>query len=152
MKARSQKVQLYSELTTPIPEEIDSIQNNLDPFALFCACYLGIQENNTYRQPRLQDAARMVGAPISVLKQVLKDYALDIDAMSRSGFELSLAKLDIKVAPEGINKFELAKELYKEYREFVPMPERITVSDEVMENRELPIETDRVVSDELDIQ
>ena len=147
----TRKVQLYAELTTPIAEEIPQVTQGPDPFALFCACYLGIQENNTYRPPRLQDAARMLGVPISTLKQSLKDYALDLDTVMRSEFELSLAKLDIKVAPEGINKFELAKELYKEYREFVPMPAQ-AAPPEQMETVLHPAENEIATPDEYDVQ
>ena len=36
---------------------------------------------------------------------------IDLDTIHRTEFDLELARLDIKVAPEGINKTEVARQL-----------------------------------------
>lgn len=92
----------------------------LTSFDLFCAYWLGIGDNNTYRKPNVRDVALRFDCTQSEIESALKFCGLDSDTIKKSGFEMSFAQLDISVAPEGIDKGELAKGLYEELREVNP--------------------------------
>jgi len=88
-----------------------------DKFELFCAFYLGITEKGTYRMQGLGEIARRYGCKPDEILQVLKYYGIDKDTVKNCGLDLSLALLDIKVAPEGVDKWELARPWYDEFIE-----------------------------------
>ena len=114
----------YADLRTPIPSETGRMVEGIDPFALFCSYILGIREDQSYAQPSLKDTAHRLGTSFSSLKRALFVYALNYEQILAAGFDLEMARLDIRVAPVGIDKFEIAKESYKELRELLPMPEQ----------------------------
>ena len=89
-------------------------------FDLFCAYWLGIGDNNTYRKPNVRDVSRRFDRSTRDIEEALKFCGMDADAVKKSGFEMSLAQLDISVAPEGIDKMELAKGIYEEFLEHIP--------------------------------
>lgn len=101
----------------------DNYQGEVIPmtgFDLFCAYWLGIGENNTYRKPNIRDVSRRFDRSTREIEEALKYCGMDIDAVKRSGYDMSLAQLDISVAPEGIDKRELAKGLFEEFVELNP--------------------------------
>ena len=59
---------------------------------------------------RSQDAWARTG----VVKQALKECNMDSASLLNKDFDMALAQLDIQVAPEGIDKMELAKSIYEE--------------------------------------
>ena len=87
----------------------------LNAFELFCAYHLGIFENNTYRDPSIKQVARLFGKNVDEIREALESCGLDDQSVKATGYDLSLARLDVKVAPEGIDKRELAKNLYDEF-------------------------------------
>ncbi|RAL22146.1 hypothetical protein DL240_09835 [Lujinxingia litoralis] len=92
----------------------------LTPFELFCAYHCGITDNNNYRQQSLREVARRFNKPVPEMEQALRDFGLDKETVKRSRFDISLCHLDMKVAPEGIDKRELARVLFDEFLEETP--------------------------------
>jgi len=89
--------------------------SELGPFSVFCALYLGITEDDGYREPRLGPVAARFGLSDGELTSWLEAHGLDESAVRGSGFDLEGACLDIEVAPEGISRVELARTLYREF-------------------------------------
>lgn len=87
----------------------------LNTFELFCSYHLGLFENNNYRDPSIKQVARLFGRSVDEIRNALDDSGLDDKSVKASGYDVSLARLDLKVAPEGIDKRELAKNLYEEF-------------------------------------
>ena len=61
--------------------------------------------------------ARRFGQDQGVVKQALKECNMDSAALLDKDFDMALAQLDIQVAPEGIDKMELAKSIYEDFLE-----------------------------------
>jgi hypothetical protein len=87
-----------------------------DLFELFCAYHLGITADGGYRQQNIHDLARRFNCSPAELRQVLIDHRLDSQSMINSDFDLSMAQIDIMVAPEGVDKRELARPFFDEYQ------------------------------------
>jgi hypothetical protein len=86
----------------------------LSPFSVFCALYLGITETDGYAdQPRRQVAERF-GLSDEDLEAYLGEHRLCADDLESADFDLEGARIDIKVAPEGISRTELARTLFEE--------------------------------------
>ena len=96
----------------PLTDQIKKI----DPFELFCAYHLGITKDKQYRPSNLHDVARRFNVDSSVIKQALQAYEMDANALLNTNFDLTMAQLDIQVAPEGVDRVELAKGIYEEFR------------------------------------
>ena len=93
------------------------LTGNLDPFSLFCAYHLGIGRNKEYKPSNINEVARRFGQDQGVVKQALKECNMDSAALLDKDFDMALAQLDIQVAPEGIDKMELAKSIYEDFLE-----------------------------------
>lgn len=89
----------------------------LDAFELFCCYHLGITSRNTYERPNARDVARRFNVSIDEMHDALRRFGIDNDALKGCDFDISLARLDIKVAPEGIDRREIAKMLFNEMLE-----------------------------------
>jgi hypothetical protein len=89
----------------------------IEPFDLFCAYHLGITKDKQYRPSNLHDVARRFNVDGGVIKQALQAYGMDADALLNTEFDLTMAQLDIQVAPEGVDRVELAKGIYEEFRQ-----------------------------------
>ncbi|PIR01751.1 MAG: hypothetical protein COV66_00110 [Nitrospinae bacterium CG11_big_fil_rev_8_21_14_0_20_45_15] len=87
----------------------------IDAFELFCAYHLGIRPDNQYRQANINEVARRFNASTGVIKQASKEYGMDPAALLDKDFDMAMAQLDIQVAPEGIDRKELAKSIYEEF-------------------------------------
>lgn len=96
----------------PLTDQIKRI----DPFDLFCAYHLGITQDKHYRPLNLHDVARRFNVDGSVIKQALQAYGMDADALLNTEFDLTMAQLDIQVAPDGVDRVELARGIYEEFR------------------------------------
>jgi hypothetical protein len=100
------------------PRTIDQEQGPtylpLNGFELFCAYHLGITEDNQHRRQSARDVARRFGISPDELQAALNRYGLDMSTITRCGYDMELALLDIRVAPDGIDRRELAKGLYDE--------------------------------------
>lgn len=88
----------------------------IEPFELFCALHLGITHDDRYRPQNMHDIARRFGVDISELNNKIAELGMDKETIRRSSFDLSMAQYDIKVAPEGISRRELAKDWYEEFQ------------------------------------
>jgi hypothetical protein len=93
------------------------LTGNLDAFSLFCAYALGIGPNKEYKASNINEVARRFGQDQGVVKQALKECNMDSAALLDKDFDMALAQLDIQVAPEGIDKMELAKTIYEDFLE-----------------------------------
>jgi len=87
----------------------------IDAFELFCAYHLGIRPDNQYRQANINEVARRFNTNTGVIKQASKQYGMDPAALLDKDFDMAMAQLDIQVAPEGIDRKELAKTIYEEF-------------------------------------
>ena len=99
----------------------------LDSFNLFCAYHLGITRNNGYKFQSVREVANRFNTDPATIKRKLKQYGIESDTLRALGFEAEYAQLDIKVAPEGVSRRELAKDIWREYEddivELEPEPE-----------------------------
>jgi hypothetical protein len=91
-------------------------RHNVDSFALFCAYHLGITEDGGYRFQNVHQVAKRFGTNAGVIKQLLADFDMDSDTIVHSSFDMAGAQVDIMLAPEGINRTELARDLFTEFR------------------------------------
>ena len=91
------------------------LTRNLDPFNLFCAYHLGIGPKKEYRPSNLNEVARRFGQDPATVRQALKESGMDSASLLDRDFDMALAQLDIQVAPEGIDRIELAKSIYEDF-------------------------------------
>jgi hypothetical protein len=92
-------------------------RTGIDAFDLFCAYHLGITEEGGYRFQNIHQVAQRFRTNAGVIRQVLTDLRMDPDAIVHSSFDLASAQVDIMLAPEGISRVELARDLYQRFRE-----------------------------------
>lgn len=90
---------------------------NLEPFELFCAYHLGIGPNKQYKPSNINEVANRFGLDPATIRQALKEYGMDSASLLDRDFDMALAQLDIQVAPEGVDRTELAKSIYEDYLE-----------------------------------
>jgi len=88
----------------------------IDPFQLFCAYHLGITPDKRFAPANIHDVARRFGVDAGVIRQVLQEHGMDAETVMNTDFDLAMAQIDIQVAPEGVDRVELAKGIYKEFR------------------------------------
>ena len=106
--------------STDIKSESKISQNlvsNIDPFELFCAYHLGISADKTYRMANINQVASRFRVDPSVIHTAVKSYSMDSASLLDLDFDMALAQLDIQVAPEGVDRLELAKGVYAEFLE-----------------------------------
>jgi hypothetical protein len=90
--------------------------HSIDPCALFCAYHLGITEEGGYRFQNIHHVAKRFGTNAAVIKQLLVDFDMDPETIIHSAFDMAGAQVDIMLAPEGINRTAIARDLYDEFR------------------------------------
>jgi hypothetical protein len=88
-----------------------------DGFTLFCAYHLGITSTDGYQKPQLDEVARRFGMTPKDVKALLGEHGLDDDTIRQTDFDLEGAQLDIRLAPEGISRTEVARDLWQDYLE-----------------------------------
>jgi hypothetical protein len=106
--------------STATPTPTDKNQKkvaNLEPFDLFCAYHLGIGPNKQYKPSNINEVANRFRQEPGVIRQALKEYGMDSASLLDRDFDMALAQLDIQVAPEGVDRMELAKTIYEDYLE-----------------------------------
>ena len=98
---------------------LDSKTNTfgIDPFELFCAYHLGITSSNQYRLSNINEVANRFKVDTGTTRQILKEYGMDSASLLDRDFDMALAQLDIQVAPEGINRTELGRNIFEEFLE-----------------------------------
>lgn len=91
-------------------------QHGIEPFALFCAYHLGITAEGGYRFQNIHHVAKRFGTNAGVIKQLLADFDMDSDTIIHTNFDMAGAQVDIMLAPDGINRTELGREFYEQFR------------------------------------
>ena len=89
----------------------------IDPFELFCAYHLGISSQNQYRPSNINEVANRFKVDIGTTRQILKEYGMDSASLLDRDFDMALAQLDIQVAPEGVSRTELGRNIFKDFLE-----------------------------------
>lgn len=89
---------------------------NIEPFELFCAYHLGINRDKQYKSANINEVGRRFNADPATIRQALKEYGMDSGSLLDRDFDMALAQLDIQVAPEGVDRVELAKVIYEEFQ------------------------------------
>lgn len=89
---------------------------NIDPFELFCAYHLGITKDKGYRTANINEVANRFRSEPGMIKQALKAYDMDPESLLDRDFDMALGQLDIQVAPEGVDRLELARGIYQEFQ------------------------------------
>ena len=87
----------------------------IDPFELFCAYHLGISPKNQYRPSNINEVANRFKIDTGTTRQILKEYGMDSASLLDRDFDMALAQLDIQVAPEGINRTELGRNIFEDF-------------------------------------
>ncbi len=90
---------------------------NIDPFELFCAYHLGITQDKGYRTSNINEVANRFRFEPGMIKQALKEYDMDSESLLDRDFDMALAQLDIQVAPEGVDRLELARGIYQDFQD-----------------------------------
>ncbi|MBP1688311.1 MAG: hypothetical protein H6Q33_4454 [Deltaproteobacteria bacterium] len=91
-------------------------RHGIEPFALFCAYHLGITEDGGYRFQNIHQVAKRFGTNAAVIRQLLAEFEMDSDTVVHSAFDMAGAQVDIMLAPEGINRTEVARDLFTQFR------------------------------------
>ena len=91
----------------------------LSPFSIFCALYLGITERDGFSRQDAEAVARRFGISRDELNAFLAEHGLRNEDLRQARFDLESARLDIRVAPEGISRTELARTLFEDLRSTV---------------------------------
>lgn len=89
---------------------------NIDVFDLFCAYHLGITEDGGYRFQNIHQVAKRFGVNAGVIKQVLADLGMDSDTIVHSTFDMASAQVDIMLAPDGVDRTEIARRLFEDFK------------------------------------
>ena len=89
----------------------------IDPFELFCAYHLGISSQNQYRPSNINEVANRFKIDVGTTRQILKEYGMDSASLLDRDFDMALAQLDIQVAPEGVSRTELGRNIFKDFLE-----------------------------------
>lgn len=99
----------------PTGETQNHFDGDPDGFGLFCAYYLGVTSDDSYQKPSLDETARRYKLSHDEVRSLLRDHKLDPETFKGSSFDLEGAKLDVRLAPEGISRIEIARDHYAEY-------------------------------------
>ena len=114
--APSSKRPFETSASAKVPSVSDKpLTGGLDAFNLFCAYHLGIGPKKEYKPANLNEVARRFGNEPGIVRQALKECGMDSAALLDRDFDMALAQLDIQVAPEGIDRMELAKSIYEDF-------------------------------------
>ena len=95
----------------PVIEEA----GRLDAFGLFCAYHLGVTPDDRYMKPNLDEIARRFGTNAEGIRRALLDFRIDEVTVRQADFDLEAAQMDIRVAPEGISRVALARDLFEDF-------------------------------------
>lgn len=106
------------EPTQPAPERTEDLK--LEPFDLFCSYYLGITPDNRYKKPNVGVLAQQFGCSPNDIELTLRKHGMDKHTLKSVEYDMSLAQLDVRVAPDGLDKRELARPLFEEFCEVNP--------------------------------
>jgi hypothetical protein len=91
----------------------------IDPFELFAAYHLGLGENKRFRPVGIHEISKRFNCHQNDILHLLTLYSMDNKALDRlrGRFEVGWARQDIKAAPEGVDKEEIARDRYRDFLE-----------------------------------
>ncbi len=90
-------------------------RHGIDAFVLFCAYHLGITAEGSYRFQNIHNVARRFNVNAGVIRQILCDFEMDSDTIINTNFDLAGAQVDVMLAPDGVDRYEIAREYYETY-------------------------------------
>lgn len=93
---------------------------DLNAFNLFCSYYLGILPDNRYKKPNANRTAQHFHKSPDDIEMALRSCGMDKHTLRDVDYDFSLAQLDVRVAPDGLDKRELARPLFDEFMEVNP--------------------------------
>ena len=91
--------------------------SGLDPFRLFCAYHLGLTEDGAVRVMNIHQVARLLRVPPDEVRDALARYEMTPEQVIDSGYDLAGAQADLAVAPEGVDRHELARDAWRRFHE-----------------------------------
>lgn len=100
----------------PLPRSALAERHGIDPFALFCAYYLGITADDGYAFQNVHHVAKRFGVSAGVIRQCLQELAMDPDLLLNSDFDLASAQVDVMNVPEGVSRTEVARSYWAAFR------------------------------------
>ena len=109
------------------------VTDPIEPFALFCAYYLGLDERGRFRHQNLHDVARLFRVDTAVIEAALKKHRMDPDRMLLLNFDMAGAQLDMQASPPGVDLPSIARMHYDLFLEAEEKPrdwERERLEDE----------------------
>jgi hypothetical protein len=88
-----------------------------------------------------------------VIKESLANFGISVEVLRERGFEAEYAQLDIKVAPEGVSRLELARSMWDELDlpPWVPPPVEEAVETEEAEAAEV-VEAEEAEAEEAEAE
>jgi len=98
------------------PRKNYKIIEGIDPVELFMAYHLGVTADDNYKPQNIHDLARRFRTQPGRINEALKAYEIDSETVMNTDFDMAMAQIDIRVAPQGISKRELGRQLYEEFR------------------------------------
>lgn len=91
-------------------------RHGIEVFDLFCAYYLGITEDGGYRFQNIHHVAKRFNVNAGILRQILDDAGMDPDRVFwNQGFDMTTAQVDVMLAPDGVDRVEIARGFYAEF-------------------------------------
>jgi hypothetical protein len=93
----------------------------VDPFELFCAYHLGLDERGRFKFANAHDVARRFRIGVEDVESELERNGMSSAHMLELDFDLASAQLDIQVSPPGVDLISIAR---MHYDLFLSAPEK----------------------------
>jgi hypothetical protein len=89
----------------------------LNPFDVFACYHLGLGENKRFRPMGVREVARRLNCTPNDVYAALRVYRMDNDSLMRlkGVFEVNWARLDIKAAPDGVDREAIAEDRFSDF-------------------------------------
>jgi hypothetical protein len=104
------------------PRRTYALIDNIEPVALFMAYHLGVTDDDRYQPQNLHEVARRFRTSPGRINEALSAYEIDADTVMNTDFDMAMAQFDIRVAPEGVSRKMLGRQLYEEFRDSPRVP------------------------------
>ena len=100
---------------TPSPAAGRYFTGQLNAFELFCAYHLGLDRDGKFRKCGMNDIASRFSTDPGGIEEALGEYNMERRSVSDSAFDLELARLDVQIVPPGIDRVEIARDLFVQF-------------------------------------
>jgi hypothetical protein len=84
----------------------------VDPFELFCAYHLGLDERGRFKFANAHDVARRFGIDVDQVEAELEHHGMSSARMLDLDFDLASAQLDIQASPPRVDLISIARMHY----------------------------------------